>query len=87
MGRCDQGAITVEMQAPRQVRPNQPFGFRLRIINRTEDTLRNVTVRFGPPETYQMTSSELLSIGGDSRDSSHRINKTALNLTFTNSSA
>ncbi|HAI12258.1 MAG TPA: hypothetical protein DCM28_11175 [Phycisphaerales bacterium] len=52
-----QGTLIIEKHAPVEVRPNQPFSYVIRVINPTQETMRNVIVKETQPATFKIASS------------------------------
>lgn len=52
-----QGTLIIEKHAPVEVRPNQPFSYVIRVINPTQEAMRNVIVSETQPATFKMVSS------------------------------
>jgi uncharacterized repeat protein (TIGR01451 family) len=52
-----QGTLIIEKHAPVEVRPNQPFSYVIRVINPTQEAMRNVIVKETQPATFQLVSS------------------------------
>ncbi len=51
------GTLIIEKHAPVEVRPNQPFSYVIRVINPTQEAMRNVIVKETQPATFKLISS------------------------------